>query len=483
MSSQSVFLGLAFVTFLVLWRARLPRTDEHPQCDEEKPCSSCIRFGLACDLFSDGVTVRHDTNLVPAPVPKRGRGRPRKTWTTSPLPETTPDAPGVDIGPAPINLDNAELLLHFVTTAAGTLAGNDNPDMHQFWPRNVPQIGLSHTFVLHLLFALAAFHLAHVAKEEDRTGGSEDNDSVKATAPLPSPQRQSRADYLSLAQRHFTAGLSGFSSQLSQSGPENCGALYLGAVLTSYCTFAAGPTSRDDLLVCTADSNGGQNDTETTAAASSSASWMPFVHGVRLMHQSFSPDVLFAGLMGPLNASRPPEPLEQPVYARDGFPRLDWEAALDGLRAFIAGSHRGGKSQEGAARVVEKPGIAAFYLRPLDSLIGIYAATYGRRRSPDGEVTYTYNGPPENQFVFGWLYRLEAEFVACVRRRESHALLVLAHYAVLLNGDAVRGGWYVDGWTEHIIATVGGYLGESSCGEWMRWPMEQLPRRGGSCSG
>jgi hypothetical protein len=391
----------------------------------------------------------------------------------------------VDVGPAPVNLDNAELLLHFVTTAAGTLAGNHNPDMYQFWTRNVPHIGLSHTFVLHLVFALAAFHQAYTAKEEGRTAGYQD-ESAKDNIPLPFPQRQSRSDYLSLAQRHFTAGLAGFSAQLSQPGPENCGALYLGAVLTSYCTFAAGPTSGRDLLVCIANNGGAQDGIETAAAISSSTSWMPFVHGVRLMHQSFSPDVLFAGLMKPLNTSPSPKPLEHPVYARDGFPRLDWEAALDGLRAFVADSRQNEEGQQAATPDADEfSSTAAVCLKALDALIGIYAATYGRHVGTDGEVTY--DGPPENQFVFGWLYRVESRFVACVRRREPYALLVLAHYAVLLNGDAVQRGWYVKGWKEHIIATVDGYLAEDSCREWMRWPMEQLPpeaeRRGGSCSG
>jgi hypothetical protein len=332
---------------------------------------------------------------------------------------------------------------------------------------------------------LAAFHQAYTAKEEGRAGDYQD-EGAKDNVLLPFPQRQSRSDYLSLAQRHFTAGLAGFSAQLSQPGPENCGALYLGAVLTSYCTFAAGPTSGRDLLVCIANNGGAQDGIETAAAISSSTSWMPFVHGVRLMHQSFSPDVLFAGLMKPLNTSPSPKPREQPVYARDGFPRLDWEAALDGLRAFVADSCQNEEGQQAATPDADEfSSTAAVCLKALDALIGIYAATYGRHDGTDGEVTY--DGPPENQFVFGWLYRVESRFVACVRRREPYALLVLAHYAVLLNRDAVQRGWYVKGWKEHIIATVDGYLAEDSCREWMRWPMEQLPpeaeRRGGSCSG
>jgi hypothetical protein len=209
--------------------------------------------------------------------------------------------------------------------------------------------------------------------------------------------------------------------------------------MTCYCTFAAGPASPDDLLVCTADKDGDEGTS------------MPFVYGVRLMHQTFTPDVLFTGLMEPFRTGSSGEVLESPVYVRDGFARLEWEEALDGLRAFV--------------------GPEAVYLKALDSLIGIYAATYGRR-GEDGRISY--DGPSENQFIFGWLYRIEREFVACVKNREASALLVLAHYAVLLNEEVIRTGWYVEGWREHIIARVGEMLVGEECREYMRWPMEQV---------
>jgi hypothetical protein len=370
----------------------------------------------------------------------------------------------VEVDSARINLDNAELLLHFVTSTAETFAGGESPGLNLFWTRNAPQIGLDHAFVLHLIFASAAFHLAYLAKGESE----QERANINANAQSPPPHSRGRAGYLLLAQQHLTAGASGFSRQLSQPGPDNCGALYLGAVLTSYCTFAAGPTSRDDLLVCSADT--GDTQDETAASSSPSpASWMPFVYGVRLMHQSFSPDVLFAGLMAPFRTGPVTGSLEEPVCVRDGFERLDWEDALDGLREFIARVVPGGETETGDTTAV-------VCLAALDAIIEIYAATYGRRSSPDGDATY--NGPSANQFVFGWLYRVESEFVACVRRREPYALLVLAHYAILLNVDTVQRGWFIEGWREHIIARVDEFLADGECSERMRWPMKQAaPKR------
>ncbi|KAK4126882.1 hypothetical protein N657DRAFT_687272 [Parathielavia appendiculata] len=427
------------------------------KCNEGKPCSNCRSFGLPCDLVSDAGRVEYGT----VSAPRRGPGRPRKVWTDTP--NTPPPISGVtspqrrplavNVDSAQVNLGNAELLLHFITTTTETFAaGPDDPDILQFWKRNVPHIGLSHAFVLHLILATAAFHLAYLAKEGDQAATSDPQ------APL--PLRRSRSDYVDLAHQHFTVGLSGFSSQLSQAGPENCGALYLAAVLTSYCTFAAGPTSCHDVLVCTVHERGRQDTTQDPFSIPPLS--MPFIQGVRLMRQCFSPDVLFAGLMKPLGpVSAPPGLLEQPVYAGVGFPRLDWEDALDRLRAFIASARPNKNNQEDAA---------AASLRALDCLIDIYEATYGRR-SGLGD-TITYRGSHVNQFVFGWLYRVEPGFVACVRKGESLALLVLAHYAVLLNMDAVQKGWYIEGWKDHIIAVVDGLVGDGEFKEFLMWPME-----------
>jgi hypothetical protein len=325
-------------------------------------------------------------------------------------------------------------------------------------------MGLSYGFVLHLILASSAFHLAYLATKP------------KTEHTCITSLRQTRTEYLSLAQRHLTAGLSGFTAALSRPGPENCGALYLGAVLTSYCTFAAGPASRDDLLICTT------TDASTPpSSATESATAMPFVYGVRLVHQSFTPDVLFAGPLAALrttaSGSSPvtTDSLEMPVYARDGFARLDWEGPLRRLREFIAGAGQPEGGLQPADRTRSRTATtAAVCLQSLDDMMEIYAAIYGRCASgPDGASIFTYDGPSDNQFVFGWLYRMDLEFVGCVRRREPCALLVLAYYTLLLNGDAVQSGWYVEGWREHIINKVDELIVRREEREVLVWVKEQ----------
>lgn len=332
--------------------------------------------------------------------------------------------------------------------------------MQKFWRHGAPYIGLNHTYVLHLVVALAALHLASQAQTSDA--------DETINNPTPHSRRKESNQSRWLAQKHFTAGLSGFSAGLPRAGPENCGALYLGAVLTSYCIFASGPASANDLLVCTADGD----DTEDTGVgiSAASSSWMPFVYGVRLMRQSFSPDLLFAGPMQAFQPGTSPASLEEPVCARDKFRFLYWEEALDGLRAFVAGA--ASASHRMPIREPEiDPARTAVCLEALDDLIAIYVATYGRR---DAEGETTHDVPAEKQFIFGWLYRISREFVACARRREPLALLVLAHYAVLLNLEVIPDGWFIKGWRRHIIDRVAELIVHDKYREWMRWPVEQV---------
>lgn len=416
------------------------------KCDEGKPCGNCNSFGVTCDLAPEAFVD------VPSPVvsaKRRGRGRPRKDWTLEDTSASTPNSVLQELDGESLNIGQAELLLHFLNHTSRTLA--DDTPMIDFWKHNAPQIGVSQPFVLHLILALGAFHLTHKTC---------DSSMMKPTS---SPSRRSRNEYLSLARRHFTAGLSGFTAQLSHPTHDNCGALYLGAMVTTYCTFADGPTSLDDLLICTTsptsheDEEGQSSCVHHAAITTAHCTWMPFVRGVHLLRSSFTPDVLFGGLMNPFNSGSSEETLSEPVCVRDGFRRLDWEHSCLQLSDWV-----GGGSND-ACRLA------------MNGLICIYAATYGYSRA-DGGICY--NGPSINQFVFGWLYRMDQTFVECVRRREPRALLILAYYAVLLNQDTVRHGWYIEGWNSHIIDRVGKMLGEENGRRFMQWPEQVVHELG-----
>ncbi|KAL6356831.1 hypothetical protein LRP88_10442 [Fusarium phalaenopsidis] len=419
------------------------------KCDEVKPaCANCVRFGIPCDFAplpptgEDPSSSRSppDSSAVQGEVsttPRRGPGRPRKDWAalTRPLPHQPERAgtspPSAAATPAssstastsiacPLNVADAEFLFHFITHTAGTLHDSDDPQksIAVFWSRNVPQIGLSYHFVLHLAYSLAGYHLGYL--------------EPKGT--------ERHARNRTLAAQHAELGLTELNKTLSNLNETNCGALYVASVLVCYCTFAAGPTGPEDLLLCSVGDVAAQR-------------WLPLIHGVRLIRQSIEPATLFTGLMSPLGGGADPE-LEdpRPEYLVKGFPRLQWIEPLEKLRAWIASN--------------ETPDTVLF-LRAHKSLCEIYEANYG---DADGG----YNGPMTNKLVFGWFYRLQDLFVGCLQRKAPPALLLLAYYVPLFN--TMTRSWYMDGWAAHLLDAIRGLLSPDLLG-WLEWPLEVSKQR------
>ncbi|RYP40005.1 hypothetical protein DL767_001939 [Monosporascus sp. MG133] len=343
-------------------------------------CANCVRFGVQCS-FASGVAIRKGPPSSTSVLSEqslseiRGRGRPRNNWTATVEHDEISEASGTSwtsATPSPYateghidkaraarpNVQEAELLLHFVQFTAHTLAGSDKSDdpIARFWTYNLPRIGLSHHFALHLAYAVAGYHLAYLNKTEER-----------------------HQELRRLAELHASAGITQLTATLAQLDRTNCGAAYISATLVCYCTFAAGPTGPGDLLVCNVDQDRDHN-------------WLPSIHGLRLIRESFDDDVLFAGLMEPFNPKchardkdATPAPDKRPRFSREGFLRVDWEQHLSDLRGFIVMYDGGGGGDD------DDDGIC---LRSLDSLIAIYRATYGDK---DG----SYDGPQEYQHAFG----------------------------------------------------------------------------------
>ncbi|RYP76953.1 hypothetical protein DL770_007127 [Monosporascus sp. CRB-9-2] len=303
--------------------------------------------------FASGVTIRKGSPSSTSVLSKqslsevRGRGRPRNNWTATAEHDEISEASGTSrasatpslytaeghIDKARSNVQEAELLLHFVQFTAYSLAGSDKSDhpMARFWTYNLPRIGLSHHFTLHLAYAVAGYHLAYLGKTEDR-----------------------HQELRRLAELHASEGLAQLTATLARLDGTNCGAAYISATL-----------DRDH-------------------------NWLPSIHGLRLIKESFDDDVLFTGLMDPFHPKSSAQVKDATTardkrarFSREGFLRIDWEQPLSDLRKFIVMYDGGGGDDD-------DDGIC---LRSLDCLIAIYRATYGDK---DG----SYDGPQEYQHAF-----------------------------------------------------------------------------------
>ncbi|KAH8885784.1 hypothetical protein GQ53DRAFT_728820 [Thozetella sp. PMI_491] len=419
------------------------------KCDEERPCNSCVRFSVPCE-YRDASQERAASTTVYAvpstnnsqsgsgPALRRGRGRPRKDWTgilasmtirepasrSSSESRTTSATMAADseASACRLNVDDVGLMHHFTTRTAQTLSGSDDrtTKIAGFWIENVPRIGMTHHFVLHLALGVAALHLAHLTSDESL-----------------------RRRYRDLGERHSSTGLSELNESLPLMDETNCGALYVAATLVCYCSFAAGPSGDGDLLVFHNNSN-------------ATVHWLTLIRGVRYIREMVSPEVLFSGLMDPLKpgpAPEAPSPEQvEPTMYKQKYERVDWEEPLQRLHDFIT-------KQDGGDQAVQT-------LQALENLSRIFEATYGKA---DGSSDST----PEDQFIFGWLYRLEADYVACLQQNYAPALIVLGYYTVLLR--LTERIWLMLGWSDHILKRIRAILdGKEQFVQWLKWPTELL---------
>ncbi|KAM0275981.1 hypothetical protein ACHAQH_007199 [Verticillium albo-atrum] len=262
------------------------------------------------------------------------------------------------------------------------------------WARNALKVGLVHHFVLHLAMGLAGFHLAYSNPQD--------------------PDRQ--AFYVSVARTHVSSGLAEVARALPNCDESNCGAIYLASLLVSYCSYAAGPSGPNDLFACAV----GEDQSQLRP---------PLITGTRLLRESYQHKTLFSGLMAPFGPASHFPADTRPTYLCHGFPRIDWVGPFEELRELVSSQ--------------DSPNFAV-YDQTVDGLEVIYDATYGRGDD-------VYDGEQANKIIFGWLYRMDDSFRACLQRKERVALLILAHFAVLLR---TKPFWFLDGWEEHLLDRI-----------------------------
>ncbi|KAF1963778.1 hypothetical protein CC80DRAFT_433633 [Byssothecium circinans] len=160
------------------------------KCDERKPeCSNCRSRQVRCDYLSET-----------SPISSQTSG-----FENTPSPTALPTA---------VNMSHAELMYHWTTSTSFTISSRNVGGTH--WCRDVTEMALSHSHVLHLIFALTALHLAYCR-----------------------PAR--REEYVAKADHHYTIALSTLSTNLSHINQENCDAILTSVQMVSFLAWARGP--------------------------------------------------------------------------------------------------------------------------------------------------------------------------------------------------------------------------------------------------
>ncbi|KAJ5824946.1 hypothetical protein N7447_007286 [Penicillium robsamsonii] len=80
-------------------------------------------------------------------------------------------------------------------------------------------------------------------------------------------------------------------------------------------------------------------------------------------------------------------------------------------------------------------------------------------------------------FAFSWSFRIPAEFLELLEARQPFALVILAHYTVILHH--LRGSWWMGDWGNRILQEIGDLL-DPEWRELIGWPIDAtgcfLPR-------
>jgi hypothetical protein len=77
----------------------------------------------------------------------------------------------------------------------------------------------------------------------------------------------------------------------------------------------------------------------------------------------------------------------------------------------------------------------------------------------------------DNGMVLSWPISVSLEYIALLGSRQQMALVILAHYAVIL--DQIRDSWWVMGWGSMLIQEVYQLVND----EWkslVAWPMDKI---------
>jgi len=73
--------------------------------------------------------------------------------------------------------------------------------------------------------------------------------------------------------------------------------------------------------------------------------------------------------------------------------------------------------------------------------------------------------------VYGWPIQVPEGFFTMVKEEKPEALIVLAHYSLLLN--KVNQLWYIKGMSRRLLKTIHSKLGKE-WESWISWPLQNL---------
>lgn len=299
---------------------------------------------------------------------------------------------------------------NFTTKTVTTLT--DHPSTQTFFATTYVEIALRYDYLLHIILALSAFHKAYQLRIATNNPGS-----------LAAIKK-----YLLAADTHHDSALQGFRKALPNINSENCHAIF-GCSTVLFMTSLARP--RDDE---TRDSGN-----PGLGIGSRVSEWMNLIRGVPSILDH--PEIKVWLENGPMVTILQRRNVMEVLSIIEEVP----SEAISQLRLLSQEIHK--TSDHGVTKTCD---------------------------NPIEQVIYAYRGlghSYDTSLVLRWPAVIHQDYFTLLEASNSEALLVLAHYCVLLN--TVNYLWWIQGWPKYILESIQPII-EKKWESWLRWPMERV---------
>ncbi|WQF90187.1 Putative zn(2)Cys(6) fungal-type DNA-binding domain, fungal transcription factor [Colletotrichum destructivum] len=443
------------------WRCKKRKV----KCDEKVPCTACRRHAVRCSLevVSVAETDAHVSHKVPGGGEHKGEESPRETVQSTEEKDRRDSrdwgmamthvslasvgeistSPSSVVGSATRRFDEqfslrsepwhitafgnasvqpgywlpaVELMVHWTTDAYRTFSYS--PQTTERLRTLVPQLALSSEFLMHELLAFSALHLGHVHLGR-------------------------RQVYLHQAAWHQDQAVAGLREALLNTlTPKNCKAVYASSILVVICAFASLPS--------------GQDGNSIPQAFDRLLNIFPLITGLGAILSASNADSSLPTLRGLFAGSDKNTPgLHH--HHHDLYELVDRLTRLRGQLANIEQvretTHQRQETRHSSATLLES----------------------FKDCGPEASRMSGILVPAEILAVFLWALRAPRAFPDLVRKNHCLALVILAHYSVLLF-YASKSFWFLRGWADVVMTTVEERLKGSVWSTLLEWPASVIRR-------
>lgn len=327
--------------------------------------------------------------------------------TTNPRTVTPPLLLTCD--PHVMTIEDLKLLEHFKTSTCLEI-GYDATIRH-VWHTDVPVLAAKHPFLKHGVLACSALHLAFLHPSE-------------------------RQRYQLIAAHHQNIALPQFRFEIGNPNIDNCFALLAFTQLLIIHCFSADQHDEELLLVK------GRHDLHLP-------DWLHVIRASCHIFQSVWPYIQSLPIVALVTEGLEREGGDQ------GFEPSKYDERLRGLFELI---------KPNTAQTAQK--LLDCYFSPLSSALLILSRAFAKAQAAQSRNAYTLWVATHT-----WPVQVTQEYLDLLRGRDPVALILLAHYCILLR--PLEDNWYMSGYSKRLLTRIYNQLDEE-WRPWLRWPLEEI---------